>query len=93
MNLRHAVALALVVWYLMLPPAHMHHGMLAFRQNAPFTRWTRGGRFDNEAACRDVIASVSKMRGPFENGQQAYVAAQTAAGRCVASDDPRLKEK
>ncbi len=86
-----AAALALVVWYLMEPPAYVHHGMLAFRQNAPFTRWTRGRGFDSEAACKDVIASVSKLRGPFENGQQGYVAAQTAAGRCVASDDPRLK--
>ena len=90
MKIRHAAALTLVGWYLMLPPAYVHHRMLAFRENAPFTRWTRGGRFDNEAACRDVIASVSKLRGLFENGQQAYVAAQTAAGRCVATDDPRL---
>jgi hypothetical protein len=93
MELRHAAALALVGWYLMLPPAYVHHGMLAFRQNAPFTKWMRGRGFDGEAACKDLIASVSKMRGPFENGQQAYVVAQTAAGRCVASDDPRLKEK
>ena len=93
MNLRHAAALALVVWYLMVPPEYRHDGMLTFRRDAPLTKWTRGWGFDGEAACKEAIASPSKHSGSYQTFHQALVAEQMSNGRCIASDDPRLKEK
>jgi hypothetical protein len=51
MNIRHAAALALVVWYLMQPPAN---------PNAPLSKWTRiQPPYDSEAQCLRAIADLN----------------------------------
>jgi hypothetical protein len=126
MNPRHAAALALVGWYLMVPfpdapgkPPNFH---------APLSQWNQMGAFDTAAACDKERESRRKLAaGALEQVKREIIedflrrnkAAQTsnqplsevppkvhddevtasteavavAASRCIASDDPRLKEK
>jgi hypothetical protein len=105
---RHAAALALVAWYLMMPPNK--------RVDAPLSAWTVSRSYDSAEACqsaqsqnRDQAAAkqnqydsmTDQQRRNLEHNQQAFdqatndkdnfdAAFQSA---CIASDDPRLKEK
>ena len=89
---RHAAALALVGWYLMVPPVDGQRRTLT---NAPLTRWSRVRTFDSEHACKELHASLLKsFKGhTFDNFEQAVQADRVFHGRCIATDDPRLKEK
>src|SRR5271157_3117240 len=108
MNLRHTAALALVAWYLMLPPNK--------KDDAPLSEWTVSRSYDSAETCqsaqtnnRDQAAAKLKQydsmtdqqRRNLEHNQQTFdqetndrdnfsAAFQSA---CIASDDPRLKEK
>jgi hypothetical protein len=92
MKTRHAAALALVGWYLMVPPLDRQRRSLT---NAPLTRWSRVRTLDSEHACKEWLAALLKsFKGhSFENFEQAVQADSVFHGRCIASDDPRLKEK
>jgi len=72
MKLRHAAALALVGWYLMMPPS-TSSGRI--QKDAPLSRWYIFTTFETKKECE-------KAR-QFSSGLSI----------CVASDDPRLKEK
>jgi hypothetical protein len=108
MNPRHAAALAIVGWYLMIPPNK--------RDDAPLSEWTVSRSYDSAEACqsaqnknRDQAAAKLKQydsmtdqqRSNLEHNQKTFdqetndrdnfdAAFQSA---CIASDDPRLKEK
>jgi hypothetical protein len=83
MKLSHAAALAVIGWNLMMPP--MNDGQSDTQ--APISAWTVFRRFDSAAACQ-------KWKSKLETRAR-------RAGRygprpdfmCIASDDPRLKEK
>ncbi len=86
MNLRHAVTLALVGWYLMVPPTD---GNGHFFKDRPLSEWhiTVSSSFDS---ARDCLAE-----------RQAYVASYQVdhamldfvlASQCLSTDDPRLRE-
>jgi hypothetical protein len=53
MNLRHTAALALVGWYLMVPPltSEEHH----FNFNAPLAQWEQQGEFDTADSCHAML--------------------------------------
>ena len=54
MNLRHAAALALVGWYLLIPPVFSAMGShpRAFNDlNAALNKWDIQGSFDSETSC------------------------------------------
>jgi hypothetical protein len=54
MNLRHAAALALVGWYLMVPPfTAQRAGPVDVDDQAPLSKWTIAGSFDTAEQCRD----------------------------------------
>ncbi len=94
MKLRCTAALALVGWYLMLPPdVTTRDGRLIFQQDAPFTKWTRGQEFGTESACKQFLASFPKECPNCQNFRQAVEFERVLNSRCVASDDPRLKSK
>jgi len=88
MTLRHAVALALVGWYLMMPtPCNL---------SAPVSRWTVWESYDSaqeREENRRVLAGAA--RAPLENpaddpkgtGRRALLKML-----CIASDDPRSNE-
>ena len=80
-------ALALVGWYLIAPPRFPHaKSPLALDDSAPLSRWKLIDSFDTAAACK---AEAHRLMDSPEK----TVGAIGDAARCIASDDPRLKEK
>ena len=106
MKLRHAAALALVGWYLLIPPVFSpmgrHHR--SFNDlSAPVNKWDVWAKFDSRAACEKEKAhlrSEAPRRLQFArehpdqdpNGNLVAVSQAWQLADCVASDDPRLKE-
>jgi hypothetical protein len=103
MNFRHAAALALAGWYLMLPP---WSSPSKFDDKAPLNQWEQANAYDSAAVCEksryDTVKDLLKGHAPNGNllDQKTltpetadYNARLYAAARCIASDDPRLKEK
>ncbi len=108
MKLRHAAALALVGWYLLIPPLESCLGSFYGRpcEQTPLRKWRRSERtYDSRAKCEEMRnVWVEKARlylresvndrpqttrmGVFDADYAAWLAAT-----CVATDDPRLKEK
>jgi hypothetical protein len=94
MKTRHAAALALVGWYLMVPPVVCEKGKCTTQLDAPFSQWHRSKRSaDSESACEQarpkVRAAVDKA---IENvSARAEFDKALASGLCISSDDPRLK--
>jgi hypothetical protein len=76
MKPRHAAALALVGWYLMVPPgSNPVTGYWKF-----LSQWKVIGTFDSESTCKKTQAASQRLP------QQAH-----APSICIASDDLRLK--
>jgi len=90
MKLRHAAApaLALVGWYLMVPPLD--------NLKAPISAWEISASYDTAEQCsleqQRFFDTATKQRslnlGKLRAGNEAILHAQ-----CIATDDPRLKEK
>jgi hypothetical protein len=82
-TLRHAAAFALVGWYLMVPPVHDGQPDI----QAPISSWTVFRRFDSAAACQKWKLNVeTRARRAGRYGPRPDF-------MCIATDDPRLKEK
>ena len=96
MKPRHAAALALVVWYLMVPPhricANCNHYFQPDPPNASLDTWQMVNRFDTLMKCKENLLWYQKKgtRKLLKRPRVSYIAAY---GRCIASDDPRPKEK
>jgi len=104
MKLRHAAALALVGWCLILPPIvypPQSNGPTHVEQNAPLSQWRVWRRFDSQKDCEEALqlgfkkpAELRATRPPPAVGTgvwTGYADAQAEAARCVKDDDPRLK--
>jgi len=107
MNPSHAAALALVGWYLMVPPAA--DSGLPF--DAPISQWRHIGSVDSAAECEHILVklqsdSSAETKAEIKAWHAKYdhqhadrvlhalaVEKTTKAAQCIASDDPRLKEK
>ena len=96
MNIRHAAALTLVGWHLMVPPLKYDragHPITDLRGNE-MADWTASlsdywnvESFDSAQECKDA-------QTPFISSHEgAWSPSQRLASVCIASDDPRLKEK
>jgi hypothetical protein len=92
---RHAAALALVGWYLMVPPLlpRLSEGepYLGFLPLAPLSQWTIVD-FDSARGCIDAHARLLRDR-VMKNVNDEIRIEQAYSARCIATDDPRLKEK
>ena len=93
MTLRRAAALALVGWYLMVPPIELSpRGERAFNLYAPLSQWYRWDFYQTARDCWEVdrdlfLRSQSVLRiDPMDDAVNEYLEAP-----CIASDDPRLK--
>ena len=93
MNPRHAAALALVGWYLIVPPLN--------RPRAAMGEWTIFKSFDSADLCQAERDREVEWAAKGENSGK-YLTLHTksrnaqfdgTAAQCIASDDPRLKEK
>lgn len=86
MNRRCAAALALLVWYLLLPPLR-HDGTV--NMSAPLSKWKRLGNYDTSDDCETALSDIRSRWV----GHEPNFPAKTDEARCISSDDPRLKEK
>jgi hypothetical protein len=110
MNPRHAAALALVGWYLMVPPGSMEGGFGDAK--APLSRWQIAFSFEDAGVCEAVRNRMmekirnkwaTELRDPKDPKIDAAVNQKTVDEMakftgmndwvCIATDDPRLKEK
>ena len=97
MNPRHAPALALVGWYLMMPP--QTNGKID--SNAPLSQWTVEESYDSAAPCREMLTNLrtdatsksDKASNEHERMSTEQILDAVKSLACVATDDPRLKEK
>ena len=105
MKSRHATALAIVLWYLMIPPIGADNKV---DPHAALSQWRIGVGFQSEKDCDDSLKdAIQNPMTPAEY-QAAAQATKTAKmkplsmsemtkrtveSQCVAGDDPRLKEK
>jgi len=108
MKLRHAAALALVGWYLMIPP---HQGVsrscgnvnsdgacLSYfiDPNTPLREWQRvpdTPEFEYKTDCQHAIAA--RCHREVEENGESYLDGPLCyeVPDCIATDDPRLKKK
>ena len=91
MKVSHTVALALVGWYLMVPP--LIGPNYAIKSNAPFSQWVIVQTFNTAGDCeREKAARKAKiLPGTAARGVVPYC--RDCFLQCIATDDPRLKAK
>jgi hypothetical protein len=85
------LALALVGWYLLVPPINS----MRLDRTAPLPTWMQAASFDSAAQCdADRLEGLQKIneqakdsRDPVTLNEQE----QLTFARCIATDDPRLK--
>lgn len=100
MNLRHAAALALAGWYFMIPKMvpDPKGGAPYADTAAPISRWSIEQSFHTASECeaeRDGFASkwstiASQAKNTRDSGKALVWQVSSV---CIATDDPRLKEK
>ena len=91
-KLRYAAALALVGWYLMVPPPHSNES-----ESPPLSEWSVYQTFESADVCyffREETASGMLQDAPPDfvarfDGRFMDIFEQA---KCIASDDPRLLE-
>lgn len=96
-----AAALALAGWYLMCGPQVSEHPP-TFDTVTALSKWSIVDSYDTADSCRN--GKTDLIRIVYEAARQATedekkkalllkLAAMTEAYQCIATDDPRLKEK
>jgi hypothetical protein len=104
MNFRHAAALVLVGWYLMMPTSIKSSGV-----GLPLSQWRQLGAYDSAILCTiaqrlfqkqadslppDPPRTDAQDSTPSPPGYSASELQQVLANSvCIASDDPRLSMK
>ena len=101
---RHAAALALVGWYLLVPPVvRPSGGEETADPKAPLSKWVKviRGTFDSDDACHvalrrfqfDVQSNYQSAAPEALTESEFQRIQQASSARCIATIDPRLKEK
>jgi hypothetical protein len=86
---RHAVALAVLGWYLMMPPTGHDYPM--GNADAPLSQWIRRPTvYRDKGECEQVLDRHRRLKNS-KNKQIAVKFYKQA--QCIATDDPRLKEE
>jgi hypothetical protein len=86
----HAAALALVGWYLMIPPKVIEDSKGRLQVPASLlSQWSILESFDTAKECR---AQAGKNQEQLLNAHVSLDEARLLFGKCLATDDPRLKE-
>ena len=88
MTARHACALLILGWYLIVPPMVERDGGLRPNPRAPLTDWQHIDTYVSAEACRSGI--VDHLR-TVEAAEQPAVVLQSQLAGCIASHDSRLK--
>ena len=98
---RHAAAIALLGWYLLLPP---DVGKPLPDTSLPFSMWKHGDTLESLPACEAAkkaaiaefegkAAEYAKLPGNPKHGWIAYHHDQVYRSICIADDDSALKSK
>jgi hypothetical protein len=99
----HAAALALVGWYLMMPPCRTvstwHNGEMAggscfVESRAPLREWQRvpdTQEFEYKTDCERAISNECHPQA--EEDGKSYLEGDLCGAYCIAADDSRLKAK
>jgi hypothetical protein len=83
---RHTAALMLIGWYLMMPPWYKDEKEPQL--HAPLADWEIIGSYDRADDCQNNLLHIVTPAYPRATPKQ-----RRAFGvKCVATDDPRLKE-
>ena len=109
MKPRHVAALALVGWYLMVPPPCADHRVfLTCRESGdPVGQWTIRDKFDTEQECNEKLRSWRGHTRPLTvcagldcwssltpfQRQIVNDQADADSAKCISTDDPHLKAK
>jgi hypothetical protein len=92
-KLRHSAALALVLWYLIVPPSKGSPTFL-FDAHAPLNQWTIRDTFDTAAECRQQARTTANLFKALADKDGTIAAINNskrfAMAICVEADDPRL---
>ena len=93
MRPRHAAALALVGWYLMVPPPHSSESV-----PPPLSKWSVYQTFESADVCYYVRTGTATgmLQDPPPNFVEQFDGSFMNIfkhAECVATDDPRLKSK
>jgi hypothetical protein len=86
----HAAALALVGWYLMMPVLDPH-SWEPIGGPRPLSQWDNEGSYDTARECMQARDELPDKLYKLNLPPKAI--ARLITGQCIASDDPRLKEK
>ena len=93
MCFRHVAGLALVGWYLLLPPMgsvesrrNQSTGFYVAYSTQPLNTWEIEESYDTAAECRTAIEQANQLARQNRPDCSAVAA-------CIASDVPRLKSK
>jgi hypothetical protein len=87
-----AAALALVGWYLMVPPDKPGPPPRHPNDLAPLVKWTIVSSFDTAAECQKRIAGEQNDIANNARPADAPILFELVDSQeCIASDDPRLK--
>jgi hypothetical protein len=95
MTIRHAAALALVGWYLLVPPISKTNDGYKADFNAPLGKWIVTGVYDQAYSCdqlqgRLVLDQEKKIEKLPLLSYKWALAQKLATSQCIATDDPRL---
>jgi hypothetical protein len=104
---RHAAALALVGWYLIVPPNFTGRPH-SIDSAAPISRWTIVTSFNSADICKEALTELQNKNGDpakldatgklrrFQRRQPAdpeLARLRVNNAACIATEDPRLKGK
>ena len=96
MKPRHAAALALVGWYLMVPPI-LSNGPSPSIVDArvgvekPLSEWDVQDTFDSATECKRARQTLTAKTVANDPNLRALLEKADSLAQCVATDDPRLK--
>jgi hypothetical protein len=96
MRFRHAAALAIVGWYLMVPPDSER--LTPPKNLPPLSKWSVYQRYNTPDKCMEVRSDITS--GWLQDTPPDFVErfgssfkSTFVRAQCVATDDPRLKGK
>jgi hypothetical protein len=109
MKPRHAAAIALVGWYLMVPPTFVYpirgnvldpNSRVVVNLNAPLAWWFNWGEYDSRSVCETRRVKMIQQDAKLEKNltmkppnEIEGIAEMDQHALCVATDDPRLTKK
>ena len=87
MKPRHVAALALVGWYLMVPPYDGER----INSDAPISKWTVYIAHDTAQDCEETkVDQYKRVKAAQKGTDLTLIRRALVSSQCIASNDPRL---